>query len=247
MPAKSSFKDNNGSFASNRPLIATPELWKATQVTGHLLTPRERELLASISTVVRFRKGETIYREGDPAVALFSISSGVTKLQVRSSYTHHTIVRFNFVNEIFGVSQNGKYIHSVEAVSACVIYRIYAISFARTIKLYPQINSMMIRSLAFDIWNANSCMVVLKKRHAVSKLSWFLRDLRRVQLLSMNKSEEIYLPMSRLDIADYLGISAEAVSRAFRNLVDRGAVHLRDRRHVKILNEADLEAAVYEP
>jgi CRP-like cAMP-binding protein len=247
LPAESSFENSNGSFTSDGPIIVGPELWKPTEVTGYFLTPQERELLASIATVVRFRKGETIYREGDPAVALFNISVGVTKSQVRNSYSQHTIVGFHFVNDIFGLSQNGKYIHSVEAVDACVIYRIYAIAFARTARLHPKINLMMIRKLSFDLSNANSCMMVLKKRHAVAKLSWFLQDLRRVQLLSMDKSEEIYLPMSRVDIADYLGISAEAVSRAFRNLVERGTVHLRDRRHVKILNEADLEAAVYEP
>jgi CRP/FNR family transcriptional regulator len=47
---------------------------------------------------------------------------------------------------------------------------------------------------------------------------------------------EIYLPMSRSDIADYIGISLEAASRSFRALSAVGAIALRNRRHVKIID-----------
>jgi len=48
-------------------------------------------------------------------------------------------------------------------------------------------------------------------------------------------SDEVYLPMSRSDIAAYVGTSLEAVSRAFQTLVRRGAISFRDRRHVRII------------
>ena len=53
-------------------------------------------------------------------------------------------------------------------------------------------------------------------------------------------SAEVYLPMSRSDIGEYLGISLEAVGRAFRALASRGVIAFRDRRHVKIVDRVRL-------
>jgi predicted transcriptional regulator len=52
--------------------------------------------------------------------------------------------------------------------------------------------------------------------------------------------------MTRSDIAAYVGISPEAVSRSFRDLVSRGAITFRDRRHLKIIDRAQLEAVIAE-
>ncbi len=54
------------------PSFIAPDLWRATN-PGHPLTEEESALLAVISTVVRFKKGETIFREGDRADAIFNI------------------------------------------------------------------------------------------------------------------------------------------------------------------------------
>jgi predicted transcriptional regulator len=58
--------------------------------------------------------------------------------------------------------------------------------------------------------------------------------------------DEVYLPMSRVDIAAYLGITAEAVSRSLHDLVNRRLVTVRDRRHVKIIDRQGLEAVTSE-
>ena len=52
--------------------------------------------------------------------------------------------------------------------------------------------------------------------------------------------------MTRSDIGAYLGISPEAVSRSFRELAGHGAIALRDRRHLKTIDRALLEAAIAE-
>ena len=55
---------------------------------------------------------------------------------------------------------------------------------------------------------------------------------------------EVYLPMTRSDIGAYVAISPEAVSRSLRDLISRGAITFRDRRHVKIIDRAQLEAVI---
>ena len=57
---------------------------------------------------------------------------------------------------------------------------------------------------------------------------------------------EVYLPMNRSDIGDYVGMSLEAVSRSFRSLASRGIITFRDRRHVKIISHSQLESIASE-
>jgi predicted transcriptional regulator len=52
--------------------------------------------------------------------------------------------------------------------------------------------------------------------------------------------------MSRSDIGEYVGISLEAVSRAFRSLTARGIIKTRDRRHLRIVDRSAFEALVDE-
>jgi len=238
--------DHDDSSAGEGPLIVAPALWSRTEDGGSWLTPEERGILASVATVVRLQKGETIYKQGQQANALFNIAKGVAKSHIRQSEKKTKITGFQFPNDIVGIAQNGKYMNSAEAVTSIILYRIYGRSLEKILEGSPGITIKLIRKLWLDL-HANHCYtIVLKKRHAVSKVAWFIQDIGRLQRSSANNIDEIYLAMNRLDIADYLGISPEAVSRSFRSLIDRGAIHLRDRRHVQIVNEADLEAVASE-
>ena len=243
---KGSDLDDDNSRAGDGPLIVAPALWSLTEDAGFSLTPEERKILASVATVVRVRKGEAIYKQGQQANALFNIARGVTKSHIRQSENRTQITGFQFANDIVGIAQNGKYMNSAEAVTSVILYRIYGRSLEKILEGSPGITIKLIRKLWFDLHASHCYTIALKKRHAVSKVAWFIQDLGRLQRSSANDIDEIHLAMNRLDIADYLGISPEAVSRSFRSLIDRGAVHLRDRRHVKIVNEADLEATASE-
>jgi CRP/FNR family transcriptional regulator, anaerobic regulatory protein len=64
----------------------------------------------------------------------------------------------------------------------------------------------------------------------------FLQFLEQLQGARGEKTAEIYLPMSRSDIGEYIGTTLAAVSRAFRTLTARGIIKVRDRRHVKIVD-----------
>lgn len=62
-----------------------------------------------------------------------------------------------------------------------------------------------------------------------------------------DKSDDVSLPMSRSDIAEFVGTSLETVGRTFRRLVSRGAIAFSDRRRVKILDHALLQSIIAEP
>ena len=79
-----------------------------------------------------------------------------------------------------------------------------------------------------------------------AKVGLFLQMLETHQADRDEGMGEVYLQMTRQDIAAYIGISPEAVTRSLRNLVNRGAITLSDRRHVQIIDRQRLEAAIAE-
>jgi CRP/FNR family transcriptional regulator len=89
-----------------------------------LFTERERAQLAAISAVVRFRRGEKIYEEGDRADFVFNIISGVVKSHKILPDAGEFIIGFLFPDDVFGLAEEGSYINSAEAVTAVTGYRI---------------------------------------------------------------------------------------------------------------------------
>jgi CRP/FNR family transcriptional regulator len=77
---------------------------------------------------------------------------------------------------------------------------------------------------------------ILSRHHALARVGLFLQMLENVQAARGEDVAEIYLPVNRSDIGDYIGVSLEAVSRAFRALSTRGVIDFRNRRHVKIID-----------
>jgi hypothetical protein len=87
--------------------------------------------------------------------------------------------------------------------------------------------------------------VLLSEQRALGKVGLFLQMLETHQAARGESTGEVYLQMTRRDIASYAGITPEAVTRSLQDLVGRGAIAFRDRRHVQIVNRARLAAAVF--
>ncbi len=65
--------------------------------------------------------------------------------------------------------------------------------------------------------------------------------LEQLQTARGESTSEIYVPMDRSDVAEYIGTTLAAVSRAFRTLTARGILQSRDRRHVKVIDRGAFE------
>jgi CRP/FNR family transcriptional regulator len=89
-----------------------------------LLTDDERARLAVMASIVRFKKGEIIYREGDRADAVFNIIRGVvTAYKEAPDGTEH-IVAFLLPDDLFGLSAERRYANSTKAITPVAAYRL---------------------------------------------------------------------------------------------------------------------------
>jgi CRP-like cAMP-binding protein len=227
------------------PTIMVPALWTAGENSGRPLTAEEQALLAVISAVVRFRKGEQIYAEGERADAVFNIKTGVVKSCRTLLDGRQHVVGFFFADDLIGLAQNGSYVNSAEAVTTATLYRIPAAPLQARLRNYPDLDVQVISKLCHELREAQRHAVLLSERHAIAKVGLFLQMLETHQAARGESMGEVYLQMTRRDIAAYAGITPEAVTRSLRDLVGRGAITFRDRRHVQIINRMRLEAAIW--
>src|SRR6516162_149349 len=226
------------------PTIMVPALWASGENSGRPLTAEEQALLAVISTVVRFRRGERIYAEGDRADAVFNIITGVVKSCQTLPDGRQHIAGFLFADDLIGLAQNGVYVNSAEAVTAASLYRIPRAPLEARLRNYPDLDFQVISKLCHELREAQRHAVLLSEQHAIAKVGLFLQMLETHQAARGESAGEVYLQMTRRDIAAYVAITPEAVTRSLRELVRRGAIAFRDRRHVQIINRARLEAAI---
>jgi CRP-like cAMP-binding protein len=239
-------------FSTNRaaragPSFAAPGLWVPAGSPGHLLTAEERAFLAVIATIARYKKKEEIYREGADADAVYNIVSGVVKSYNTSPDQYQHIVGFLFPGDLFGLVENGKYVNSAAAVTPVTLHRMPTVALESRMRRNPTLDFQVISKLCHELRATQRHAFILTRRRATTRLALFLEMLETQQEATHGASmDEVYLPMSRIDIGDYLGISPEAVSRSLRELVSLGAITLRDHRHLKISDRTQLALVVSE-
>jgi len=208
-----------------------------------LLTDDERARLATIASIVRFKKGEKIYSDGVPAKTIYNIIGGIVKLYNATPDGGEYVAAFLYPEDLFGLSEEGRYVNSAKAITPVIAYSLSLKSLQRRLSKDADIEFHVIAKLCHELRQAQRHAVLLAQRHALSKLAMFLQLQEHLQSAN-GIPPEIYLPMDRSDIADYVGMSLAAVSRGFRSLIAKGVLKYRDRRHVKIIDRQALEILI---
>ena len=136
------------------------------------------------------------------------------------------IVGFALPGDFLGMTASTRHSFSADAIGPVVICRFLRASFARFIEDKPhllrRINELAVRELS----QAQDHMVLLGRRSAEEKVATFLIGWRdRLARLS-GAAKTVSLPMSRQDIADYLGLTIETVSRTFTKLDRDGVIEI---------------------
>jgi CRP-like cAMP-binding protein len=194
---------------------------------------------------VRFKKGAEIYREGDSAGAVFNIITGVVKAYTQGPGRDELIGAFLFREDLFGLAQEGRYVSSTKAITPVTAYRIPVASLRNQFSMDAALEFHVIAKLCHELRQAQRHAFVLASKRTTSKLTLFLQMLEHLQAARDEPTNEVYLPMDRSDIAQYVGTSLAAISRAFRTLTVRGILKIREHRHVKIVDRCTFEALTH--
>jgi CRP/FNR family transcriptional regulator len=187
-----------------------------------------------MASIVRFKKGEVIYRENDHADAVFNIIIGAVAAYKTADGSEH-IVAFLLPDDLFGLAAEGLYANSTKAITAVSAYRLPVTVLRGRLTKDAELEFHVICKLCQELRQTQRHAFLLSQRSAVTKVAMFLQMIEQLQIARGEQTAEIALPMDRSDIAKYTGLTLAAVSRAFRNLTTRAIIKVRDRRHVSIL------------
>jgi CRP/FNR family transcriptional regulator len=233
------------------PALHAAALWAADRLPEgtrrQLLSREQRAKLLAIGSLVRFGKGEQLYRAGDPADALYNIISGVVKSFSRAPDGNEYINAFLVPHDLFGLASEGRYSNCAEAITAVTAWRLPVSKLQAHLHRDAELEFHVICKLCQDLRQTQRHAFLVARKDAVPKIAMFLRLMEELQADRGEPINEIYLPMDRTEIGEYVGLSLEAVSRAFRMLSSAGVVKARDRRHVKITDQQAFNALIALP
>jgi CRP/FNR family transcriptional regulator, anaerobic regulatory protein len=151
------------------------------------------------------------------------------------------IVGFALPGDFLGMNISGRHNFSADAIGAVTVCQFAKAPFGRFIEdrlhLLRRINELAIRELN----QARDHMVLLGRRSADEKVAAFLLGWRERLVSLKAASDTVPLPMSRQDIADYLGLTIETVSRTFTKLERHGVIEIIHG-GISLLDPAKVEA-----
>jgi CRP/FNR family nitrogen fixation transcriptional regulator len=204
--------------------------------------PRDGPLAAleRLATLTSYGPGESICRCNDSTEYWYRISGGAARASALSGDGRRHIVDFMFPGDLFGFGVFAGRQLCVEAITADTLVARYPRHSAESLAdRDPQI-ARAIREVAFDsIARLQRRMVMLGRNSALEKVSAFL-----LEMSDRSKApgpHVVCLPMSRYDIADYLAMAVETVSRTLTELHSRHAIAFRSVRRINICDRPALE------
>ncbi|MCH4151069.1 MAG: cyclic nucleotide-binding domain-containing protein [Sphingobium sp.] len=181
--------------------------------------------------------GEPLFHQGDLADCVFSVTSGVVKLNAILPDGRRQVVTFLFPGDFVGLEMNDRHEFSAEAVSDTRLCRFLKGRFERFADRYPALAAARYRRAASELASAHQKIVMLGRKTAAERLASFLTDVhRRIGTAEVSGAKLVPLPMSRGDIADYLGLTKETVSREFTRLRTSRIIRPRSVTLVEILD-----------
>ena len=186
------------------------------------------------------RRGKEIYSEGATADHCYKIISGSVRLVKLMSDGHRQICEFLVAGDLFGFEGEDERYFSAEAVNDCVLVRYNRRSVDTLIGEDMAFARHMRRLTSKGLEGAYKRMVLLCHKTAHERVAWFLLELAA---RTANDNDCIQLPMTRGDIADYLGMVIETVSRTLTQLKESGVIAMQSVNRIKLVDRDALEEA----
>ncbi|MDA0787105.1 MAG: cyclic nucleotide-binding domain-containing protein [Proteobacteria bacterium] len=178
-----------------------------------------------------YAPGQVIFEEGDPADYAFNISAGEVRLCKLLPDGRRQVTGFLTPGDFLGLIADSAYAYGAEAIGQVELCCIQLSNLERLLSDIPPVREKLLSMSRDELAAAQEQMLLLGRKTAREKIVSFL--LYRHKHLGRTEGDaSIDLPMSRVDIADYLGLTIETVSRTFTALREEGLIELPHPHHV---------------
>jgi CRP/FNR family transcriptional regulator, anaerobic regulatory protein len=196
--------------------------------------------LAGVVAPMRVAAGETFLDEGDEATHFFTVTAGSVKLYKLLSDGRRQVTGFLFQGDFLGLGCGDTHGYSAEALTDATLCRFPRRQFDGFLEAHPAMERRLLAMMSDELAAARDQMVTLGRKTARERVASFLIGLVRRQERLGRDGKAVRLTMTRTDIADYLGLTTETVSRIFTGFRTAGLIELDGTTLVRILDRAAL-------
>ena len=205
------------------------------------------EEFRNLGWTLKLASGQALFHEGDPATRVFTLTRGTLKLYKLLADGRRQVTGFLHPGDFLGISIDDEHAFSAETLEDSQLCWFPRGRFDDFVEKQPTMERELYRMAAHELAAAQQQFVLLGRKTAIERVASFLLLLFERRTPSPRTGcGRVRLPMSRSDIADYLGLTKETVSRAISALKrDRiirpeslGAVEILDRDRLEQLSEA---------
>lgn len=204
------------------------------------LEAEELRRLAEILQTVRYESGHTVFAEGDAADTLYNVTVGTVKLYKLLPDGRRQITGFLLPGDFLGLSVNENYAYTAETVTPATLCRFPRRRMEALLDEFPKMQRRLFSMASNELAAAQDQMLLLGRKSAKEKICSFLLMLSQRAQRRGHKENPVHVPMSRADIADYLGLTTETVSRTFTQLKTSRVISLLEGNKVQIHDMDDL-------
>ncbi len=207
---------------------------------------KDLDRLAALSTQIVVDPGRSFIEEGDAAEHFFNVTSGTAKLFKLLPDGRRQITGFASTGHFLGLAVSTAYSFSAEALEPMRICRFSRPKLKLMLDDFPAMEKRLLEVASNELVAAQEQMLLLGRKTARERLASFL--IARADMPSHclghqpGHAETVLLPMTRNDIADYLGLTIETVSRTLTKLRSEGLIEIPSASTVVIKRHAALEA-----
>ena len=182
--------------------------------------------LDSLAEHLVLQAGDTLTRAEDPALHVFNITSGSVRVYKLLADGRRQIVGFLFAGDFLGLATGATYVFSAEAIEPVTACRFRKSDYRTLIRETPALETALLDRANHELAAAQNQMLLLGRKTALERVSTFLIDLPTHDPARPGPPGNVHLPMTRAEIADYLGLTIETVSRIFTRLKTQGVIRL---------------------
>jgi CRP/FNR family nitrogen fixation transcriptional regulator len=198
-------------------------------------TARLRELMERLGARVQYAKDEEIFGQDEDADLVHLLLSGAVRTTRLLADGRRQVGAFYYAGDLVGLESGPSHRFSAEALSDCTVLVVKR-SALNTFAANGELHRAMWEAAQRELERTQEHLLVLGRKTACEKVASFLIDLAQRE-----GADRVELPMGRQDMADYLGLTIETVSRMLTQLQSSSVVKFEGLRRFRVTRWEQLE------
>lgn len=196
---------------------------RALTVCG-VVNDRDLRRLGDLAEVLILKPGAVLVREGDAAPYVFNLTSGSLRVYKLLPDGRRQITGFLFAGDFLGLAIGESYVFSAEAMEPSTVCRFRKGPFRALVDVSAPLEHMLLHRTSHELAAAQNQMLLLGRKTAMERMASFLLDLPGHDPARPTAPGHVRLPMKRGEVADYLGLTIETVSRVLTRMKREGLI-----------------------